>query len=432
MKRILLRAGKSPFDAYAAHETFDTNLIGSNNGNLIFASAAHKLLSAEGVSIGTRMFGWSEALAPKASDEYDMFVLPLANAFRPTFEGQLKKITQFINKLTIPTVMLSGGAQSQNGSFDHLKPMESTVKDFCKAVLRTSSSITVRGERTAEYIRSLGFTDVMPIGCPSLTTNGPGHSVEPLAKKDRYKIAYNIETSKDLLGELISEVERNHEATYFPQDLATLELMLWGVDKQKPKRDERLPLYSTHNEFTSDNAEFFLDASTWIRRMKDFDFSFGPRIHGNIVPILAGIPSVVFAHDSRTQELVEYHEIPHFKPSEVKSIKTLDEVIERTDFTKFNAGHTARFNKVKDFLNDNGLKTIYDEGEEKTRASYEASLSEANLPPAQGTDWAEMSVNERYRLSQQRNQAVEIRKLKADNQKLRDALSKASSSLATV
>ncbi|MFJ2619680.1 polysaccharide pyruvyl transferase family protein [Glutamicibacter sp. NPDC087344] len=432
MTRILIRAGKSPFDAYSAHETFDTNLIGSNNGNLIFASATHKLLSAEGVSIGTRMFGWSEALAAKASDEYDMFVLPLANAFRPTFEGQLKKITQFIDKLTIPTVMLSGGAQSHNGSFDHLKPMEPTIKAFCKAVLRKSSHITVRGERSAEYIRSLGFTDVMVIGCPSLTTNGPGHTVPQLAEKDSYRIAYNIETSKDLLGELISEVERNHDATYFPQDLATMEMMLWGLDKQKPKRDQRLPLYSSHNQFASDKAEFFLDASTWIRRMKDFDFSFGPRIHGNIVPILAGTPSVVFAHDSRTQELVEYHEIPHFKPSEVKNVKSLDEVVERADFTKFNAGHSARVNKVKWFLNENGIKTIFDEGEEKARASYEASLTEVALPPAQGTDWASMSVNERYRLSHQRTQAIEVRKLKAENQKLRDALSKASSSLATV
>lgn len=432
MTRILIRAGKSPFDAYSAHETFDTNLIGSNNGNLIFASATHKLLSAEGVSIGTRMFGWNEDLAVKVSGEYDMFVLPLANAFRPTFEGQLKKITQFINKLTIPTVMLSGGAQSHNGSFDHLKPMEGTIKAFCKAVLQKSSHITVRGERSADYIRGLGFTDVMVIGCPSMTTNGPGHRVPQLPKKNSYKIAYNIETSKDLLGELISEVERNHEATYFPQDLATLEMMLWGIDKQKPKRDQRPPLYSSHNQFTLDKAEFFLDASTWIRRMKDFDFSFGPRIHGNIVPILAGTPSVVFAHDSRTQELVEYHEIPHFKPSEVKHINSLDEVIERADFTKFNAGQTARFNKVKSFLNENGLKTIFDEGEEKTLASYEVSLSKTNLPPAQGTDWARMSVNERYRLSHQRRQALELRKLKVENLKLREALSNAGSSLVTV
>lgn len=423
MTRILIRAGKSPFTPMTAYDTFDKNVIGNNNGNLLFSSAAHKMLAAEGVVVKAHGFNFSAAQAPKVNDEFDKFVLPLANAFRLGFEPQLKRITAFINKLTIPTVMLSGGAQSgPDGTFDNLKPMEPAVKAFCRAVLKTSSHITVRGEKTAEYIRGLGFNDVMVVGCPSMTMNGPGHRVEPLVNKDSYKIAYNIESSKDLMGELVESIERDHDATYFPQDMSTFEQMLWGIEKYKTTRDQRLPLRMSHHQFTSNKAEYHLDPYTWINRMKDFDLSFGPRIHGNVIPILAGTPSVVFAHDSRTQELAEYHEVPHFTPDEVASVENLDQVIERADFTKFNAGHTARFEKVQKFLNENGITTIYDKGQEKARTKYENRMSNLELPEPQGTEWAGMTPGGISRLRKQRATEVELTKLRTENVALKKSL----------
>lgn len=424
MTRILIRAGKSPFAVLDSYETFDRNVIGNNNGNLLFSSAAHKLLAAEGVTVKAHGFNFSAAQAPRASAEFDHFVLPLANAFRVGFEPQLKRITQFVEKLSIPTVMLSGGAQSgADGTFNNLRPIEGSVKAFCKAVLRNSSHITVRGEKTAEYIRSLGFNDVMVIGCPSMTMNGPGHTVRDVEQKDVYDIAYNIESSKDLMGELVASVETAHAATYFPQDMGTFELMLWGLEKHKAGRDDRLPLRMEHAQFTRNMAEFHLDPFTWINRMRDFDLSFGPRIHGNVIPILAGTPSVVFAHDSRTQELSEYHEVPHFTPEEVESVTSLDQVIERADFAKFNAGHTSRFNKVTEFLNENGLKTIYDAGQENARKKYEARLAGLLFPEPQKSEWAGMSAGELSRLRKQRSSEISMMKLKAENAALKKSLS---------
>lgn len=425
MTKILMRAGKSPFEAMSSYETFDRNVMGSNNGNLLFASAAHKLLSTEGTSVDTRISGFNAKLAPSVNDEYDAFVIPLANAFRPSFENQLKSITGFIEKLTIPTVMLSGGAQSgPDGSFDWLKPMEDTVKNYCRAILKSSSHITVRGEHTASYVRSLGFNDVLVIGCPSMTMNGPGHAVRDLEKKDKYRVAYNIQTSKDFMGMLATKLESQHEATYFPQDIATLEMMLWAVEKYKSNRDARLPLRSSHDQFTQNKAEFHLDASTWINRMKDFDLSVGPRIHGNVVPILAGTPGVVLAHDSRTLELCEYHEIPHFKPDEAEDVRDLDAVIERADYSKFNAGHTGRFEKLVGFLKDNGISTIYDEGQEAARADYERRLAKTNLPEPQRTEWAGMSAHERVRLAKQRTTEAKLTTLAKENLALKKRLEK--------
>lgn len=423
MTRILIRAGKSPFASISAYETFDRNVIGNNNGNLLFSSAAHKLLAADGVTVKAHGFNFSAAQAPKVSAEFDVFVLPLANAFRLGFEPQLKRITEFVKNLSIPTVMLSGGAQSgADGTFDNLKPMEGTVKEFCRAVLKTSSHITVRGERTADYIRGLGINDVLVVGCPSMTMNGPAHQVRELQTKERYNLAYNIESSKDLLGELIESIEKQHDATYFPQDMSTFEQMLWGVEKFKLNRDSRLPLRMSHAQFKSNKAEFHIDPSTWIRRMKDFDLSFGPRIHGNVIPILAGTPSVVFAHDSRTLELAEYHEIPHFNPSEVEKVCELEEVINRIDYTKFNAGHSARFEKVQNFLNQNGVTTIYDSGQEHARLKYENTMNNIKFPEPQRAEWSTMTPGEQERLRKQRRSEIDVLKLKSENNALRKLL----------
>lgn len=423
MTRILIRAGKSPFTPMTAYDTFDKNVIGNNNGNLLFSSATHKLLAADGVAVKAHGLTLSKNHAAKVSAEFDAFVLPLANAFRPDFGRHLRFINEFIEALTIPTVMLSGGAQIEpGGGFESLDSIKEEVKRFCRAVLKTSSHITVRGERTAEYIRSLGFSDVLVIGCPSMTMNGPGHAVREIQKKEKYKLAYNIESSKDLMGALVESVEREHDATYFPQDMGTFEQMLWGVEKYKATRDPRLPLRTSHNQFTTNKAEYHLDPYTWINRMRDFDLSFGPRIHGNVIPILAGTPSVVFAHDSRTLELAEYHEIPHFTPDEVSSVESLDEVISRADFTKFNAGHTARFEKVQKFLNDNGIATIYDKGQEQARVKYENRLAQTDFPAPQGTEWAGMTPGGVARLRKQRAAEVEVAKLRSENVALKKSL----------
>lgn len=411
MKQILIRAGKSPFAPHDPYETFDRNLIAGNNGNLIFAAATHKLLSAEGVKVEAHGYHFDAKQAPQVNEKYDAFVLPLANAFRPAFESSLKSLTQFIDALKIPTVMLSGGAQSgPDGTYDHLKPMTETVEAFCKAVLRTSSHITVRGERTADYIRSLGFNDVIAIGCPSLTMHGPEHEVRAIRSKPRMRVAYNAEPGVTELAELVQNIETSSDATYFPQDRASFELLLWGVDKFSDSIDRRLPFRTSHHQFQRGTAEFHVDASTWIKRMKRMDLSFGPRIHGNIVPILAGTPAVVFAHDSRTLELSQYHDIPHVKANEFGKIATVEDLTEIADYGLFNQGQAARVAKVQDFLHGNGMSTIFDSGQEAARQDYEERLGTVDFPEPQTADWSGLTPNEAARVRRQRVREVELSK----------------------
>src|SRR5690554_1574620 len=103
-KRILMRAGKSPFEVLNAYQTFEKNVIGNNNGNLVFASAAYKLLSAINVGTIDCRLNFNKKLAEEVNSNYDFFVLPLTNAFRSSFEKQLIELTEFIDNLKIPVV----------------------------------------------------------------------------------------------------------------------------------------------------------------------------------------------------------------------------------------------------------------------------------------------------------------------------------------
>ncbi|WP_350269472.1 polysaccharide pyruvyl transferase family protein [Brevibacterium sp. CBA3109] len=245
----------------------------------------------------------------------------------------------------------------------------------------------MRGELTAEYLTSLGFKDVIVVGCPSMTMNGRGHRVDRAdALTPGSSIAYNLQTNNPFGIDLITDAEANFDATYMPQDLATLEMMLWGTTPYSG-HDERLPLSRSHSQFSEAKAQFQLDAPVWIQRMRDMSFSFGPRIHGNVAAILAGTPGLVLAHDGRTLELSRYHGVPTIDLTVEECPRTVAELYSRADYTEFNRGHSERFDRLSDFIHDNGFTHIYDPGQERALADYEDRLASTNYPDPQTSLW---------------------------------------------
>ena len=136
MKRILLRSGKSPFDVLSVEEALHRDVIATNSGNLIFSDAAHKILTTPDTEVVSNGMRTEVAAAGRINEEYSAFVVPLANAFRPTFEPALQRLTRLIKKLKIPVVVLGVGAQAViDQDTARLKAMEPTVRAFFSAVL---------------------------------------------------------------------------------------------------------------------------------------------------------------------------------------------------------------------------------------------------------------------------------------------------------
>jgi len=384
MKQILLRARKEPFEVVAAEDALIRNMIADNAGNLVFSLAAQRILRTAQTTVTADRFRIDDRDADRINERYDAYVIPLANAFRPTFEPVLLRLTQLIRRLRIPVVILGVGAQS-NSRYDlaRLRPMEPSVRAFVSAVLDRSPSIGVRGELTHDYLRALGFRDVEVIGCPSLFIHGDNLHVEkrrPVLDRESH-LAINVSPYVLAMGPIVARhVERYPGLTYIPQDIDTLEMLLWreigaDVDPADPR-----PIHLAHPLFRDDKVRFFLDPAPWFEFLSGLDFSFGTRIHGNIAALIAGTPAVVLAHDSRTLELARYFEIPHRLMPEVPADVDAADLYAEADYGPFNRGHAARFATFTGFLERHGLDHAF--RSPAPEPDFYALMAATSFPPA--------------------------------------------------
>lgn len=426
VKRILLRSGKSPFDVVSLEEAIHRDVIATNSGNLIFSDAAHKILQTPDTEVVSNGVQTVLDTANRINEEYDVFVVPLANAFRPSFEGSLKRLTKLISRLRIPVVVLGVGAQS---GLDYnparLKPMEPGVRAFVSAVLDRSASIGVRGEFTEQYLRDLGFRDVEVIGCPSLFMYGRELTVEKRAAElttdSRIAINGSHAAVRDGLHKVITRThERYPRLLCIGQNLTDARQLHWRDVGSPAGRIKEMPTHPDHPMYQEDKVRVYIDPITWIDDLRAFDFSFGSRIHGNIAALLAGTPATVLCGDSRTLELCRYFEIPHLRldrlPEEVDPARLYEEA----DFTALVKGHRERFERFTAFLDKNGLQNTFMHGD--GGAAFEERMRSLSFPPGirpwNDADAASLAPRFDWLQSQ-------ITKLSQENSRLRRELARA-------
>lgn len=382
MQQILLRARKGPFDVATAEDTLVRDLIAGNAGNLIFAFASHRILETASTSVQHDHFRVVPGDADAINERHAAYVIPLANAFRPSFESTLIRLTALIRRLRIPVVVLGVGAQATvDYDTSRLRPIEASVRGFVHAVLDHGPSIGVRGELTHDYLRGLGYRDVEVIGCPSVFMHGPDLRVDKRvpALDHQARIVLTVSPYRTATGPLTAHhVERYPNLTYVAQDLDTLEVLLWGTAPDIAADDAR-PTHPDHRLFREDRVRFFLDPPPWLDYLRGVDFAFGTRIHGAIAALLAGTPAVVLAHDSRTLELARYFEIPHRLLRDVGPDIDAAELYADADFGPFHAGHPARLRVFLDYLERHGLSHVF--REPAPDPSFDARVATTDWPP---------------------------------------------------
>lgn len=384
MKRLLVRSPKDPFEVVSPRTAFHRNLIGDNAGNLVFLQATHRILATPDQQLEPGGFSVDPVLAPVVNERYDAYVMPLANAFRTSYEPKLKRIVRFLERLKIPVVILGVGAQSTpRFTFDELKPMEPLIRRFVGAVLDRGPSIGVRGEITAEYLAGLGFRDVEVIGCPSMFLHGERIEVRkrrPALDRDS-PISINVSPYVTAMGPItVSHAERYPNLRYVAQDLPTLGAMLGGPWPGERPQDDPIPLHNAHPFFRERRARFYVEPWPWIDDLREVEFSFGTRIHGNIAALLAGTPAYVFAHDSRTLELARYFDIPHRPMRDVPPDVDAADLYAEADYTGLVEHHAVRFATFAGYLARHGLRHVWEDGGDP--AAFTERLRSTAYPPA--------------------------------------------------
>jgi lipopolysaccharide biosynthesis glycosyltransferase len=414
-----------PFDVCPTSSEF-LQSSGCNSGNNVFEYSIRKMLVAEGVQADVftdyvHSIAYLEKnVAEKLDDinkNYDALITSPANILSATHKFGYERWNWILERIKIPFHFIGVGAQASiERNLNFIDPVKEDAQKFIKNILKTGGKIAVRGFFTAEVIKHLGFSEkeFSVIGCPSLMLEGRDLKVDytPVSKAKL----------KPLLNgfRVWFRPEFKHFFTDYPNSTFVcqdwLYKYLYDIDakfldahKNSPQHDL---VYLENGLFAElykkDRIRVYADYPAWNYDIshRGFNFSFGNRIHGNIVSILSGIPSYVFTEDSRTLELCEYFDIPHGNFEEDGKTDLYD-IYKSMDYSDFNKNFPARFDKYKKFIHSCGLpcfedmKYINDKTAQipiklflpnSTMAQVEAAMQHKPIPPNEDKNTAPIVV----------------------------------------
>ena len=364
MRRILIGRSIGPngeFDLYGALDygslwkTLKSDPINSGN-NLWFQGLVSTLLTPENHVEFLR----NDMSVEYINDHFDAVVKPHANIFSPQFVLVLEDHVRTWKGLKIPMYIIACGAQAD--SYDALDELteriQTPARRFIDSVYATGGEFALRGYFTKAFFDRMGYHTAEVTGCPSLYQCGRDLRI-PEEKVPREAFRPVVNGRLELVEPLLQEdgdvpfIDQGDFLRFF-YDPSFCEKHDLGV------RD-MVKLIERHGAFTlrmmrADRIQFFKNMPEWRNFLmeKGFSFSFGSRIHGNIMAILAGIPAVICACDSRTREMAEFYEIP-FVPKDIYDMERLYELYAQTDYRAFNRGFGTKYDLYEDFLVRHGL-----------------------------------------------------------------------------
>ena len=136
-----------------------------------------------------------------------------------------------------------------------------------------------------------------------------------------------------------------------------------------------IPLESTEQNFTtsfqgegrlssreghSESLRFsiFFNLESWAQAVSSASVSVGTRIHGNILAMQLGIPSLLYSHDERVAELAGQVGMPSISLEKLNSLNSLNDLMDCIHFDPiaFNKLRRENARKIMNALVLNGLK----------------------------------------------------------------------------
>jgi len=299
---------------------------GNNSGNLLFTYA----VSTQVRNPACVGFNFLRALR-EGDHPYSSLVLPAANWVirQPDFgflADQLEQVSQ-------PICCVGLGAQISPEEISDIPP---GTRRFLQVLGSKSPLIGLRGESTERILRSLGVTNTLVCGCPSLF---PDFLLPP--------VPYPIEITNT--SRLSISFTRYGQRPYSSDDaqdrIARLAARLadWIILQSEAPEIEFL---ESPNQETSDwlgeyygvvaseipslaaKMRFFTTQPAWVNFIRqNVDVTISSRIHGCIASLLAGKPALLLTHDARTRELGEVVGIPRMPAEEVAVLDSKADLI---------------------------------------------------------------------------------------------------------
>lgn len=300
--------------------------------------------------------------AEEINELFDIVILSCANIFAITYKSLMEHYVEFFSKIHKPVYVISCGVQANDYSqLDELVDNIGEVsKRFIDSIYKTGGEFSLRGYFTKEFFDRITRNTAKVTGCPSLYQVGKNLTINKknILREDLKPVVngQNFMLSTKFYKKIFDEykqavfVDQDHYGVYlYDPEMQDLDSMSFTSMLKLVKKEGYLGL-----KLASENRLlYFADMPQWrdVLISEKFNFSFGARIHGNIMSILSGIPGVVHAWDIRTQEMADFFDIPFVNTTDLAG-KDLFDIYENIDFTKFNKTFSSKYEAYEEFLRE--------------------------------------------------------------------------------
>lgn len=329
MKVALLK--NQPTDSENLDEQFKS--VALNSGNVVYWESIIRLFNPTIISF---------AETEKLKDFDACIVTDLCWIRENSNFGYIEKL---VDKYNIPFIPMSIGLQ--NNSFNKNFQLGEQVTRMLRK-MEQRATLGIRGEYSASILRKHGITNIQVIGCPSLYYwNNRNLKIENNIQPQN--CICNFKSFGSTLGKYHIDILRFFEKYN----------MLFVEQTGKPLSSEHI-----NNLFVFEKIKNWLDSHSmlefhykdWVNKIKENDFSIGMRFHGNIIALHQNIKALFITHDSRTQEMIDFFELPYIKLVDFDSAKSISYYYALADYTNFNNNYAKKFDSFIDFVKKNNLE----------------------------------------------------------------------------
>lgn len=287
--------------------------IGSNSGNCMFWEATKKIIQEQTSCelINLHMLKENPGIY---NGKINALVYVIANSICPvSWPGVRMLMPKNIRDLNCKKYLFSIGAQSKTLDMRNFETIE---KDAYKKFFPMFDYVYLRGQYTYDLLKhnKIPVENTKVVGCPSILLKDINtDNLKKKFKQFKRKKNENIKLAINFPG------GNQHPSLYrcftdimYDKDVYTLAVhgKSWydtinHNSKIKIKAGNSVQENKSNFKFSYnmfDSMSFFASNA---------DFMFGTRIHGTILGLCAGLPSMCIAIDSRTYELCEQMNIPY-------------------------------------------------------------------------------------------------------------------------
>lgn len=333
--------------------------LGQNTGNMMFTQSLVRIL--DGATLG------SFALSPEETEGHDAIVLAAANWVNHF--DDFGWLADRLEKIKLPVFLVGVGAQApQTKEIPNVT--EGTLR-LLRLVQDRSESISVRGTFSCEVLYRYGIRKVHPTGCPSLMLIGAEGPSPLLLREARFDACcmhatrHGFSQADPFQTFLYRQAINRNIDLVLQSEIADIHYVMHQMTKEAiPAQAEGAvtAVYGTTDAakveaFLIRHGRVFTQYQDWIDYMKQRSFCFGTRIHGTVAALIAGTPSLLIAHDSRTAEMAEIMGVPVIGWQDLPVDRDIDisKLHSRAQMTNFVGRFSGYYDNFLDYMTSNSL-----------------------------------------------------------------------------